>query len=54
MVAFTAITAILATGAIATNVAAALTGKVGDGKIFISAIEDTVRIRTGEHGNVAV
>ena len=33
---------------------AALTGKVGDGKIFISAIEDTVRIRTGEHGNVAV
>ena len=33
---------------------AALTGKVGEGKIFISAIEDTVRIRTGEHGNVAV
>ncbi|MCF0120237.1 MAG: P-II family nitrogen regulator [Oscillospiraceae bacterium] len=26
------------------------TGTVGDGKIFISHVEDVVRIRTGEHG----
>lgn len=29
---------------------AAMTGKIGDGKIFISTIEQTVRIRTGETG----
>lgn len=29
---------------------AARTGKVGDGKIFISAVEEVVRIRTGERG----
>src|SRR5438046_5264922 len=29
---------------------AARTGEVGDGKIFISRIEDVVRIRTGERG----
>jgi nitrogen regulatory protein P-II 1 len=34
-------------GAIA---AAAKTGQIGDGKIFISAVEDAVRIRTGESG----
>jgi nitrogen regulatory protein P-II 1 len=33
---------------------AAFTGEIGDGKIFISAIEDVVRIRTGERGNLAV
>jgi len=33
---------------------AALTGKVGDGKIFIYPIEDAVRIRTAEHGDAAV
>jgi nitrogen regulatory protein P-II 1 len=32
----------------------AFTGEIGDGKIFISAIEDAMRIRTGEQGNVAV
>ncbi|MDF2446559.1 MAG: transcriptional regulator [Moraxellaceae bacterium] len=31
-------------------VAAAHTGKVGDGKILVSAIQDVVRIRTGETG----
>lgn len=31
-------------------VGAAKTGKIGDGKIFISAIEQAVRIRTGEEG----
>lgn len=32
----------------------AKTGKIGDGKIFISAIEDAIRIRTEEHGDRAV
>ena len=29
----------------------AATGEVGDGKIFISTVEDSVRIRTGERGD---
>ena len=33
---------------------AANTGKVGDGKIFVSALEDVIRIRTGETGGDAV
>ena len=33
---------------------AASTGQVGDGKIFISSIEDAIRIRTGEKGDSAV
>jgi nitrogen regulatory protein P-II 1 len=33
---------------------AAKTGKIGDGKIFISDILDAIRIRTGEHGDEAV
>lgn len=33
---------------------AANTGKVGDGKIFVSALEEVVRIRTGETGPEAV
>lgn len=33
---------------------AARTGKVGDGKIFVSSIDDAIRIRTGEIGEVAV
>ncbi|HXX53013.1 MAG TPA: P-II family nitrogen regulator [Thermodesulfovibrionales bacterium] len=32
----------------------AKTGKIGDGKIFVYAIEDIVRIRTGERGEAAV
>ncbi|MAI89523.1 P-II family nitrogen regulator [Ponticaulis sp.] len=32
----------------------AQTGKIGDGKIFVSTIDDVVRIRTGERGNSAV
>lgn len=34
--------------------AAAKTGKIGDGKIFILPIEEAVRIRTEEHGDIAV
>jgi nitrogen regulatory protein P-II 1 len=32
----------------------AKTGKIGDGKIFISPIEDVIRIRTGERGHEAI
>ena len=32
----------------------AFTGKVGDGKIFIYPVEDAVRIRTAERGDIAV
>jgi len=34
--------------------AAADTGKLGDGKIFVSPLEDVVRIRTGERGPAAL
>jgi nitrogen regulatory protein P-II 1 len=34
--------------------AAARTGNIGDGKIFIIPVEDAVRVRTGERGDVAV
>lgn len=34
--------------------AAARTGKIGDGKIFISDVLDVIRIRTGESGTQAV
>lgn len=33
---------------------AANTGKIGDGKIFVSSIEQTIRIRTGETGDEAL
>jgi nitrogen regulatory protein P-II 1 len=33
---------------------AARTGRIGDGKIFVSAIEEAIRIRTGESGAEAV
>jgi nitrogen regulatory protein P-II 1 len=32
----------------------AKTGKIGDGKIFISKVEEVVRIRTGEKGETAI
>ena len=32
----------------------AKTGKIGDGKIFVITVEETVRIRTGERGEAAV
>ncbi|MFM9890318.1 MAG: P-II family nitrogen regulator [Rickettsiales bacterium] len=35
-------------------VAAAQTGRIGDGKIFVLPIEDAIRIRTGERGNAAI
>ncbi len=33
---------------------AARTGRIGDGKIFVSPVEDVIRIRTGERGEDAV
>ena len=33
---------------------AARTGKIGDGKIFVSTLEQVVRIRTGETGENAI
>lgn len=33
---------------------AAKTGKIGDGKIFITSVEDAIRIRTGEKGEGAL
>ena len=33
---------------------AAKSGKIGDGKIFISAVQDAVRVRTGERGQKAL
>ncbi len=33
---------------------AARTGRIGDGKIFVSSIEEVVRIRTGERGSDAI
>jgi nitrogen regulatory protein PII len=32
----------------------AATGKIGDGKIFVSSLEDIIRIRTGETGAEAI
>lgn len=40
--------------AIEAIVNAAKTGKIGDGKIFVTNIEETIRIRTGETGNEAL
>ena len=41
-------------GAVDAITKAAQTGKIGDGKIFISTLEDVIRIRTGETGAEAV
>ena len=35
-------------------IAAARTGNIGDGKIFVIPVEQAVRVRTGERGEVAV
>lgn len=41
-------------GVVDAIVKAAKTGKVGDGKIFVSPIDDAIRIRTGDRGDKAV
>jgi nitrogen regulatory protein PII len=40
--------------AVAAIVKGAKTGKIGDGKVFVSTIEDAIRIRTDERGDKAV
>ena len=40
--------------AVAAIIKAAKTGKIGDGKVFVSAIEEAIRIRTDEKGDSAV
>ena len=40
--------------AVAVIIKSAKTGKIGDGKVFISAIEDAIRIRTEEKGELAI
>ena len=40
--------------AVTTIVKAAKTGKIGDGKVFVSPVDDAIRIRTEEKGNSAV
>jgi nitrogen regulatory protein P-II 1 len=40
--------------AMETIINAAHTGKIGDGKIFVTAVEQVVRIRTGESGEAAI
>jgi len=43
-----------ADSAVAVIVKAAKTGKIGDGKVFVSDIEEAIRIRTEEKGELAV
>ncbi len=40
--------------AVETIVKAANTGKIGDGKIFVSSLDQVIRIRTGETGSDAI
>ena len=44
----------LAAQAVQAIIKAAKTGKIGDGKVFVSTIDDAFRIRTDEHGDSAV
>jgi nitrogen regulatory protein P-II 1 len=39
---------------IETIMAAAQTGSIGDGKIFVTPVEEVIRIRTGERGEEAI
>ncbi|MGE4220060.1 MAG: P-II family nitrogen regulator [Alphaproteobacteria bacterium] len=45
---------VLAERAIEAIQAAARTGRIGDGKIFVYSIEEAIRIRTGEKGTEAI
>lgn len=44
----------LAENAVEAIVEAARTGRIGDGKIFVSSVDEVVRVRTGERGNDAI
>ena len=43
-----------ADGVVDIMLATARTGNIGDGKIFILPVEDAIRVRTGERGEIAV
>ena len=44
----------LVNSAVDAIVKSARTGKIGDGKVFVIPVEDTIRIRTDEHGEKAI
>jgi len=44
----------MAEKAVATILEKAKTGKIGDGKIFVSSLKEIIRIRTGEKGETAI
>jgi nitrogen regulatory protein P-II 1 len=44
----------LVEGAIATIIKTAKTGKIGDGKIFLSRVDEAIRIRNDERGEIAL
>ena len=44
----------VAEGAVKAITTAAKTGKIGDGKVFVSSIDEAIRIRTDETGNEAL
>jgi nitrogen regulatory protein PII len=44
----------VATSAVCAIIAAAKTGKIGDGKIFVSTVDEAIRIRTEEKGAEAI
>ena len=48
------VAATLVDTAIEAIVRAARTGKIGDGKVFVTSVEQVVRIRTGETGEAAI
>lgn len=43
-----------ADGVVEAILSSARTGRIGDGKIFVTSVEEALRIRTGEHGEAAV
>ena len=49
-----AVDAAIADKVIEAIIAKARTGKIGDGKIFVSSLEEVIRIRTGESGHAAI
>jgi nitrogen regulatory protein P-II 1 len=44
----------LASKVVSTIEQVAKTGKIGDGKIFVYSVDEAIRIRTGEHGEMAL
>jgi nitrogen regulatory protein P-II 1 len=44
----------LAPDIVAAICASAKTGKIGDGKVFVTPVDEAIRIRTGERGNDAI